>query len=409
MRAGQLFNSRLLAALIIGFSSGLPVALTSTTLQAWFTEANIDVVTIGALSLVGIPYILKFLWAPAVDFYQIPFGRRGWILLTQFTLVITLLVMANLNPQNNINLLVIAALMTAFFSATQDISVDAYRADILPAEERGLGSAYYVFSYRLAMLLSSGIALIMADYWGFKLTYELMALFMFLSMLPMLKLPAEIKISSRQTNYFAAMYSSLIELLQREQITLLLLFVVLYKIGDAFVLQLMTNFLLHGLGFTLTEVGVAYKMVSFFATIAGAIIGGMILLRLSLFRALLTFGLAQAFSNLMFVLLAIAGKNFALMAISIFIENFCSGLTTAAFMAFLMSLCHRDYTAGQYALLSAIASIGRIFLGPLAGILVKEFGWVQFFIWSFVASFPGLMCLLMIKQKVVAYAKVVVE
>jgi len=306
-------------------------------------------------------------------------------------------------------LLVIAALMTAFFSATQDISVDAYRADILPAEERGLGSAYYVFSYRLAMLLSSGIALIMADYWGFKLTYELMALFMFLSMLPMLKLPAEIKISSRQTNYFAAMYSSLIELLQREQITLLLLFVVLYKIGDAFVLQLMTNFLLHGLGFTLTEVGVAYKMVSFFATIAGAIIGGMILLRLSLFRALLTFGLAQAFSNLMFVLLAIAGKNFALMAISIFIENFCSGLTTAAFMAFLMSLCHRDYTAGQYALLSAIASIGRIFLGPLAGILVKEFGWVQFFIWSFVASFPGLMCLLMIKQKVVAYAKVVVE
>jgi PAT family beta-lactamase induction signal transducer AmpG len=165
----------------------------------------------------------------------------------------------------------------------------------------------------------------------------------------------------------------------------------------------MTKFLLHGLGFTLTEVGLAYKIVSFAATILGAFVGGFILTRRSVYFGLVAFGLAQAFSNLMFVVLAMAGKNFSLMAASIFIENFCSGLSTAAFLAFLMSICNKKYTASQYALLSAVASLGRVFLGPVAAFMVTNLGWTQFFMWSFLLSFPGVVLLVVLKEKVMTY------
>jgi PAT family beta-lactamase induction signal transducer AmpG len=404
MQIKQFITPQLLAVLFMGFSSGLPLALTGSTLQAWFTEANINLVTIGAVSLLGIPYTLKFLWAPAMDFFVLPMGKRGWTLLAQAVLAILLLVLAQGEPTAKANMMLGVALFVAFFSASQDIAIDAYRAEVLTEEARGLGSAYFVMAYRLAVLITSGLALITAGYWGFKVTYEIMAVLMLISMVPVWRAPSTPDLKPREVNYFSAMYASLRDLLQRDQIAYLLLFVIFYKFGDALVLQLMNTFLLRGLGFTLVEVGVAYKMLSFFATISGALVGGALLLRWPIFRALLLFGLAQAFSNLMFVLLAIVGKNFSLMAASIFIENFCSGLSTAALMAFLMSLCHREYTAGQYALLSAIASIGRVFLGPFAGLFVKEFGWTQFFMWSFSVSFIGLLFLLLIKEKVSSYA-----
>ena len=228
-----------------------------------------------------------------------------------------------------------------------DVAVDAYRTDVLPPDERGLGAAYYVFAYRMAMLLSGGLALIFAGYLGWKLTYEIMALTIFLAIIPMFFAPTSPEITTTASNVFQTIKTSLGDLLQRDQIVLLLLFVVFYKLGDALALSLMTNFLLKGLHFTLVEVGLAYKVVSIFAVILGAFAGGVILLRWPIYRALLVFALAQAFSNLTFVLLALTGKNFLLMTSSIFIENFCSGLSTAAFMAFLMSLCDHRYTAGQ--------------------------------------------------------------
>lgn len=399
-------NTRLLATLLLGFSSGLPLALTGSTLQAWFTNADVNLMLIGALTLIGAPYTLKFLWSPFLDHYQLPkiSMRKGWIILTQLLVAAALLVLANMSPATQASAMGVVALVTAFLAATQDIAIDAYRTDVLEVSERGLGSAYFVFTYRLAAVLSGGFALVIADYFGWKLTYTLMAGLMVLMTLPTWLSPKITHEPVREKNVFKTMMVSLGDLLNKEQIVLLLLFVVFYKIGDALALSLMTNFLLHGLGFTLTEVGLAYKIVSFVATVLGAFVGGAILTRRSLYFGLFVFGLAQAFSNLMFVVLAMTGKNFALMALSIFIENFCSGLSTAAFFAFLMSLCNKQYSASQYALLSAVASVGRVFLGPLAAVLVHSYGWVQFFTWSFFLSFPGLLILILLREKVMAYA-----
>jgi len=400
-----LANPRLMTVMCLGFAGGLPLALTGSTLQAWFTEAGVDLVTIGALTLLGIPYTLKFLWAPLMDHFSLPFfgKRRGWILSMQFAVILSLLCLANLNPGTNASMMGIIALVVAFFSASQDIAIDAYRTDVLDTTERGLGAAYYVFAYRIAILLSGGLALVSADYIGWKITYYIMAALMGLSMLPAYLGP-KVKEQPVHTNILKTMTASIGNLLRQEKIILLLLFIVLYKAGDALALSLMTNFLLHGLGFSLTEVGLAYKITSFVAIVLGAFAGGVLLTRWSVFQGLLVFGLAQAVSNLMFVLLAMSGKQFLLMAISIFIENFCSGLSTAALLALMMSLCDHRYTAGQYALLSAVASLGRVFLGPLAAMMVEQLGWVQFYTWSFILSFPGLIILLLLKDRVTAYA-----
>lgn len=405
-----LLNNRLLAMLLLGFSSGLPLALTNSTLQAWFTKSNINIVAIGALSLLGIPYTIKFLWAPLMDHYSLRwFGkRRGWIILMQLGVAITLLILSTMEPSTEAKAMGFVALVVAFFSASQDIAIDAYRTDILHPEERGLGASYFVFAYRIAMLVSGGLALISADYLGWAVTYQLMALLILISMLPTYLAPPTAETPSAK-HLYQTIYDSFFDFLQRDKVVLILLFIVLYKIGDAFALSLMTPFLIKGLGFSLTEIGSAYKLVSIVAIILGGFAGGLILLRWPIYRALLVFGLAQSFSNLAFAVLAIVGKNFFLMASAIFIENFCSGLSTAAFFAFLMSLCNQRYSATQYALLSAIASVGRVFLGPIAGVIVQNIGWVQFFIWSFILCLPGLLVLVLLKDKVLQHAQVAAD
>ena len=407
----QIINQRLIAVLFIGFSSGLPFALTNSTLQAWFTEANINLSMIGALSLLGVPYTLKFLWAPLMDYVSLPyFGkRRGFILLTQLLLVVMLFILANMNPVSETMKMGVIALWIAFLSASQDIAIDAYRTDVLLNEERGLGAAYFVFSYRIAALISGGLALICADYFGFKITYELMALLLLISMIPAIRAPRIIEPPTIQKNLFQLTIASMHDLLQREKAILLLLFIIFYKFGDALALSLMTNFLLQGLGFSLTDVGLVYKTVSFVGIILGAFVAGILLIRWNIYRALLLFGLAQAFSNLTFAVLALVGKQMTLMAVSLFIESFCSGLSTAAFFAFLMSLCNHRFTATQFALFTAIASIGRTFLGPFAAFLVQHFGWVQYFLWSFVLCFPGIIILILLKERVLSYAEVPAE
>lgn len=411
LKSKTIINSRLLAILFLGFSGGLPLSLTSATLQAWFTQANVNLATIGAISLIGIPYTLKFIWAPLMDYFTLPWlgMRRGWILLMQAALVTALLVLANMDPGSQALAMSVIALVIAFLSASQDVAIDAYRADILNPEERGLGAAYYIFAYRIALLVSGGLALVSADHIGWKLTYLILALILLLVMISTYKAPKPVEINKPSRDLFGTVSASLNDLLQRDKVILLFLFLILYKFGDALALQLMTNFLLHGLGFTLTEVGMAYKVVGFIATISGAFIGGIFLIRWNVFWALLVFGLAQAFSNLMFVVLAMVGKSFLLMAASIFIENFCSGLSTAALLVFMMSLCNHQFTASQFALLSAIASLGRVFLGPVAAFLVDHLGWVQFYTWSFALSFPGIVVLLYLKSEVLSYAPIAAE
>jgi PAT family beta-lactamase induction signal transducer AmpG len=401
-------NRRLFAILCMGFSSGLPLMLTLSTLQAWFTQAGTSIITVGTLSLVGIPYLLKFLWAPFMDrFAPIKGGkRRGWILITQLGLFISLLILAGLDPKLEPKMIGFVALIIAFFSASQDVSVDAYRADALLPDERGVGAAYYIFAYRMAVLVSGALALVIADYMGWRITYQIMAGLIALAALGTLFAPNTHEATLPvHNNIWRTIQDSFQDLWKRESIVLILLFVVFYKLGDALSLSLITNFLLRGLGFTLTEVGLVYKTVSLIATIVGALVGGAARVWLGMFRALLVFGIAQALSTLTFVLLAIVGKNFNLMVVSVFIENLCSGMSTAVFMAFMMSLCHLRYTATQYACLSALASIGRVCLGPVAGVMVSHLGWVSFYAWSFTMSFPGLFILGLLRTKVSFNAK----
>lgn len=405
--AQSLLNPRLAAILIFGFASGLPLALTGATLQAWFTQANVDLKTIGALTLIGIPYTLKFLWSPLMDHFG--FSRLGkrksWILLTQALLVLSLLLLSQLEPSQQATQMGIIALFVAFFSASQDISINAYTVDVLSPEERGLGAAYTILTYRIALLVTGGLALILADVTGFHFTYVCMAVLMLLCMLPTYFVPATREITTSSHSLYGTMKDAFFDILQRDKIIIILFFIVFYKLGDALALSLMTNFLLHGLGFTLTEVGVAYKLVSIIAMILGGLVGGVILTRWSIYRALFAFGAAQAFSNLTFALLAYVGKSYVIMVSSVFIENFCSGLSTAALLAFMMSLCNHRYTASQFALYSAVASLARVFLGPVAALMVQELGWVQFYIWSFVLCMPGLLLLTCLKNEVLQYAQ----
>lgn len=403
----MLINNRLLAILVLGFASGLPLSLTGSTLQAWFTEAHVSLKTIGTLSLLGIPYTLKFLWAPLMDHYG--FSRLGkrksWILLMQLALVLSLLLLSQMDPAIQASSIGMIALMVAFFSASQDISINAYTTDVLHVNERGLGAAYTVFAYRVAALISGGLALVFADYFGWKRTYEFMAFLMLLSMIPTYFSPRAAEVVSSARNIYQTTKLALTDMLQRDKIILVLFFIIFYKFGDALALSLVTNFLLKGLGFTLTEVGLTYKIVSFVAIILGGFIGGIILTRWNIYRALLMFGIAQAISNLSFAALALVGKHYLFMASSVFIENFCSGLSTAALLAFIMSLCDRRYTASQFALFSAVSSLGRVFLGPVAALMVENLGWAQFYVWSVILCFPGILLLMFLKNEVMCHAQ----
>jgi MFS transporter, PAT family, beta-lactamase induction signal transducer AmpG len=400
-------NPRLLAMLVLGLTSGLPLALTGATLQAWFAESGINIVVIGSLSLIGMPYVWKFLWSPLMDRFS-PFHsqrRKSWILLTQFALCIALLALSTFEPTAHPYEMGLIALVIAFLSASQDIAIDAYRTDVLLPKERGIGSAYFIFAYRMAMLVSGGLALILADRLGWHLTYQIMAVVLIICLVLNYFVPSINESSQHSSNILIIVKQSFLDLWNRQEIILLLLFAVFYKLGDAFAATLMSTFLLKGLSFSLTEIGMAYKTASLVATILGAMLGGALLLRLNLFRALFLFGLVQSFSILLFMLLAIVGKNFMVMLSAIFIENFCSGMGTAAFMAFLMSLCNQEYTATQYACLSALSAMGRVFLGPLAGVMVGYTGWAVFYLWAFIFSLPGLLILALLHRKVNFHAK----
>ena len=398
-----IINQKVLANLFLGFSSGLPLVLIGQTLQAWFTVAGADLAVIGMLSLVGQPYVYKFVWAPIMDRVLPPFlgRRRGWIALMQLFLIVALFAMAFMNPVESPWLLACLALSVAFFSASQDIAIDAYRADLLNETERGIGAAMATIGYRVAMLVAGGVALALADKMGWRFTYLVMAGLMLLGLLVTLKAPTP-KDYYRPHSLLAAVLDPLKNFLSRPAAWLLVLFMILYNLGNAFILSLNTAFLLRGLEFSLTEVGLWYKTVGLLATLLGSLIGGIALTRYSLFRCLLVFGILQASANLGYMLLAVVGKNYPLMVGSIFIENFCAGLAMVAFVALLMSWCDKRYTATQYALFSALGAVGRVYVGPLAGALVNYLSWPQFFFCGFILALPAIFLLLLIKKHIIS-------
>jgi MFS transporter, PAT family, beta-lactamase induction signal transducer AmpG len=398
------FRSRKIALLLaLGFSSGLPLALTAGTLQAWLASENVDIVAIGWFALVGQPYTYKFLWAPLMDRYAPPAlgRRRGWLLATQLALAAAIVFMGTLKPADSAWLLGTTALAVAFLSASQDIVFDALRADWLEREERGAGAAISVLGYRLAMLASGAGALILADQWlGWRATYWLMAALMGVGMLAAwLVVEPEPKGAAPKT-LNEAVAQPFAEFLSRQGALALLALVVLYKLGDAFAGNLTTAFLLRGPGFSLTEIGAINKGFGLAATIVGALAGGALMAKMRLYRALLLFGALQAVTNLGFMLLAGAGKSYALMIAVIGLENLCGGMGTAAYVALLMALCDRRFSATQYALLSALSAVGRVYVGPAAGYMVEAMGWEAFFFATFLIALPGLALLVWMRARV---------
>lgn len=387
----------MLPLLVLGFASGLPLALTGGTLQAWATLDGVSLQSIGFLTLIGSAYTLKFLWAPLVDRYSFPFlgRRRSWILLTQLALAACIAAMGLYSPGTSMLPLAALAVLVAFLSATQDIAFDAYSTDVLRSEERAAGAAIKVLGYRLAMIVSGGLALVLADQWlGWHNTYFLMGAFMAVCALATLMAPKPEVVAAAPRSLAVAVVEPLGEFFRRRGALTLLLLIVLYKLGDAFAGALSTTFLLRGAGFTGTEVGAVNKVFGLAATIFGALAGGTLMARMGLYRSLMMFGLLQAVSNFGYWLLAVTPPHLYSMAAVVVLENLCGGLGTAAFVALLMALCKQEFSATQFALLSALSAVGRTYLaGPLTPPLVEWLGWPGFFVVTVFIALPGLWLL----------------
>ncbi len=408
----QVFKSRRIAIIsLMGFASGLPLALSGGTLQAWMTVEGIDLKTIGIFALVGLPYTLKFLWSPFMDRFIPPyFGRRrGWIVITQILLVLAIALLSFTSPSDAVMTVGFLALFIAFISASQDIVIDAYRTDVLHEKERGVGAAVFVMGYRIATLVSGAFALIMSDHIGWRNTYLVMAVIMFSGILTTLFAKEPDKKVTPPANMKEAVWGPLQDYFKRESAIILLLLIVLYKLGDAFAGTLTTPFLIRGIGFTPSDVGTINKGLGFLSLIIGATIGGTLMIKLGLYRALLFFGILQAVSNLSFMVLAWIGKSYGMLIFTIAFENFSGGMGTSAFVSLIMGMCNHRFTATQYALLSSLAALGRIFIAPSSGFLVESIGWPGFFFITFIFSIPGLLLLLRVKFSILNIEKIKVS
>jgi PAT family beta-lactamase induction signal transducer AmpG len=390
----SIFSGRMLVALLMGFSSGLPLLLTGSVLQAWMSDEGVDLGTIGLFALVGLPYTLKFLWAPLVDRFCLPFfgRRRGWLVIIQLMLMISIAALGWTQPASSALVVALAAWLVTFFSASQDIVVDAYRREALTDNELGLGASLYVNGYRVGMLLASGGGLILADYMSFAMVYQLMALTMLVGILTTIFAPEPEAHSGTPTTLREAVIQPFVDYFRRQDAVLILLFILLYKVGDTMASHMTVPFYLD-IGFSKTEIGAVVKLFGFWATIAGSIFGGIMILRTGIYTALWSFGILQAISTAGFALLAQIGYSLPMLAGVIAFENLSAGMGTAAFVAFMASLTNKKFTATQYALLSSFMGIPRVVVAAPTGFFAEWLGWTAFFSICALIAVPGLLLL----------------
>lgn len=396
------FSKPIIAVLLLSFSSSLPLVLIGSTLQAWYTVAGVKLVTIGLLTLIGQPYVYKFLWAPLMDRYAplLRDRRRGWVLITQFGLIVGFAVMAYMSPKSQPIELAILALVIATISASQDISVDAYRVDVLAEKSRSSGAAVTSFGGRAAMLVGGALALVMAAEIGWRAMYLFMAGVMVFEFFVTLWAPAPAPVPRKPKSIARAISEPIKHIFKREHAIAIIIFIVIYKICDAFAFALNTTFLIRGVGFTLEEVAVIYKVVSLVALLLGSFFGGVLMQRLGVYKSLLIFGVLQAVANLAYMALAMVGKSYVVMGASVFAEYFCSGLSTVAFIVFLMSLCDKRFSAAQYAIFSALTAVGRVFAGPEVAVMVNHLGWATFYFVTFLMGIPAVLLLLWLRRRI---------
>jgi PAT family beta-lactamase induction signal transducer AmpG len=387
-----------MAALIfLGFASGLPFYLTSTTLQAWMTQANVDLTTIGIFSLVGLPYSLKFLWAPLLDRYVPPFlgRRRGWLVITQVMLLVGIAAMSLHDPRLGLQALAFNAIFIAFFSATQDVAGDAYRTDVLHHREMGAGAAIWVLGYRIALLLTGALAFVLADRMPWPTVYLLLSALMLVGIIAGFLAPEPLLDDAPPRSLADAVILPFNEFFTRSGIFrgfLVLLFIILYKYSDSLVAVMGTPFLIQT-GYTQTEIGVIRGGAGLIATIVGVIAGGAVLAKIGINRTLWIVAILQALSNLGYYALSVMAQNRTWLLGVIIVENFIAGLATAAMLAFMMMMCNKRFSATQFALLSSLVAASRDILTAPSGGVADATGWPTFFVVTILAGIPALLML----------------
>lgn len=414
MIAGQgwrlYLDRRVMAVMALGFSSGLPLLLTFSTLSAWLKTEGISRTDIGLFALVGTPYALKFLWSPLIDRLHLPLitrflgRRRGWGIAIQTLLIGCILALGACDPRHDIGLVATLAVAVAFLSASQDIVIDAYRVELLPPGLQGPGAGAVQTGYRFAMLTAGAGALYLASGFGWFTAYATMAMLLLVGMIVLLLnpepaiqvSPTTLKREIHGTGVLGWFHNAVLcpfaDFMARKGWWTILIFVIAYKMGEALA-GAMANTLYVELGFSLDEIATVSKVFGFVATIAGGLIGGALVTRWGVMRALLVFGILQSLGNLFYVLQASAGHDVRALALCVFMENLTAGMAGSALVAYISGLCNVAYTATQYALLSSLTAIGRTLFASISGKLADMLGWVDFFLLTTIVTLPALLLL----------------
>ncbi|MCE3232308.1 MAG: transporter [Rickettsiaceae bacterium] len=422
MKALSLYSHpKVIAVFFLGIASGLPLALVLSTLSVWLSEVGVSRTAIGLFAAASTPYALKFLWSPLIDQLPLPFvtrllgRRRGWMVFTQACLAIFIVMLGLSNPAENAFMTAVFAFMVSVASASQDIVIDAYRVEILEENQQGAGAAMSVFGYRVGMLLSGAGALFLAQYAGWFVTYVVMAALISIGVITIMvtgepKTGIDIEsdihdLAIEKTSPFIkiekwfirAVINPFSDFMRRPGWLIVLFFIVLYKLGDAFA-GVMTNPFLIETGFSKAEIATVVKSFGFVALLLGTFLGGAVVNKMGMMKALWVCGILQMVSTLAFAVQAHFGYNVELLAVTIATENLTGGMGTAAFVAYISSLCNVRYTATQYALFSSLASVGRTWLSASSGWFVDQVGWINFFVLSTAIAIPGLLMLILLRK-----------
>ncbi len=391
-----LASPRLAVLFSLGLGSSLPLYLTGQTLQAWLSTLPVDLGRISALSLVGLAYTLKFLWAPLLDRYRLPFlgRRRGWMLALQVGLVIAVGVMGLIDPVRQPEALVVAAVVVAFLSASLDVVIDAYNADVLPPEQRTAGASAYVLGYRMGLVMSGALAMVLATHVSWTVIYFVMAALIGFGAVATLLAEEPARTERPPARLLDALVTPVTELWHRlgaARLVLVLGFVAVYKFGDYFAQAVVIAFLHRGAGFALDDIGLVYQALGFVGTGLGATAAAVLGTRLGMRRALIAFGLLQATTNLTYAALAVVGTSFPMFCVAVLADNLMNAMGTAVFVAFLMSVCSPAVSATQFALLTSLSSVGQRVFGVLTDDLVASVGWPTFFVATSAMAIPGIV------------------
>jgi MFS transporter, PAT family, beta-lactamase induction signal transducer AmpG len=381
---------------LLGFSGGLPLLLTGQTLQAWMTAVGLDLGSIADLSAIGLAYTLKFLWAPLLDRFRMPFlgRRRGWLLVLQLALIAAIATMGAVDPHAHPVQLAAIAIVVALLSSLQDIVIDAYNADSLAPHERAAGVAAYVIGYRSALVVTGTLALILADHIPWQTIYAAMAALMLIGVIATLIAdePAEVKAAPHTlASALVLPFQELWRRLGTRGLVLVIGFAALYRFGDYFAQALIITFFNRGVGFSLTDIGIVNKGVGILGMAVGGLIGGSLVARFGLRRMLVAFGVLSAVTNLLYSWLALAGHDFTVFCTAVFIDNVSYALGTTAFLSVLMGACSPAVSATQMALLTSLSSVGQRVFGWLADDVVAAVDWSGFFAVTAAMALPGLV------------------